>query len=131
MFLFHVPYTTMQYVGLGFLFSLYLFQGLKFVVYDLPREKKREAELKEEVERLDKKIQEHKSSAPSRHGSAWTASPVGIEFISEEDNSMQASLLRQTAIFKSQSLLVPVVETISQEDISCLDVSDEVGESPF
>ena len=42
-FLFHVPYTTTQYAGLGFLFSLYLFQGLKFVLWDLPHEKKREA----------------------------------------------------------------------------------------
>ena len=118
-------------MGLGFLFSLYLFQGLKFVVYDLPREKKREAELKEEVERLDKQIQERKSTVPSRHGSAWTTSPNAIEYIDEEKNDMQASLLRQTAVFKSQSLLVPVVETISQEEISCLDVSAEVGESPF
>ena len=55
-FLFHVPYTTMQYVGLGFLFSLYLFQGLKFVLYDLPREKKREAAIKEEVEKVDKAL---------------------------------------------------------------------------
>ena len=55
-FLFHVPYTTMQYVGLGFLFSLYLFQGLKFVLYDLPREKKREAAIKGEVEKVDKAL---------------------------------------------------------------------------
>lgn len=55
-FLFHVPYTAMQYVGLGFLFSLYLFQGLKFVLYDLPREKKREAAIKEEVEKVDKAL---------------------------------------------------------------------------
>ena len=52
-FLFHVPYTTMQYIGLGFLFSLYLFQGLKFVLYDLPREKKRETAIKEEVKKVD------------------------------------------------------------------------------
>ena len=55
-FLFHVPYTTMQYIGLGFLFSLYLFQGLKFVLYDLPREKKREAAIKEEVEKVEKTL---------------------------------------------------------------------------
>ena len=55
-FLFHVPYTTMQYIGLGFLFSLYLFQGLKFVLYDLPREKKRENAIKEEVEKVDKAL---------------------------------------------------------------------------
>ena len=47
----------MQYVGLGFLFSLYLFQGLKFVLYDLPREKRREAALKDEVEKVDKQLQ--------------------------------------------------------------------------
>ena len=46
----------MQYVGLGFLFSLYLFQGLKFILYDLPREKKREAAIKEEVEKVDKQL---------------------------------------------------------------------------
>ena len=51
--LFHVPYTMMQYVGLGFLFSLYIFQGLKFAFYDLPREKKREAAVKVEVEKVD------------------------------------------------------------------------------
>ena len=47
----------MQYIGLGFLFSLYLFQGLKFVLYDLPREKRREAALKDEVEKVDKQLQ--------------------------------------------------------------------------
>lgn len=55
-FLFNVPYTIMQYVGLGYLFSLYIFQGIKFLVWDLPREKAREIELKQEVERLDKVI---------------------------------------------------------------------------
>ena len=55
-FLFHVPYTTMQYVGLGFLFSLYIFQGLKFVLWDLPKERKREAAVKEEVEKFDKAL---------------------------------------------------------------------------
>ena len=48
----------MQYIGLGFLFSLYIFQGLKFVLWDLPKEKKREAAVKEEVENFDKAVQE-------------------------------------------------------------------------
>ena len=58
MFLFHVPYTMMQYVGLGFLFALYLFQGIKFAVYDLPKEKKREAAVKKEIEEVDKALEE-------------------------------------------------------------------------
>lgn len=41
-FLFNVPYTMMQYIGLAFLFSLYGFQGFKFILWDLPKEKKRE-----------------------------------------------------------------------------------------
>lgn len=41
--LFNVQYTAMQYGGLAFIFALYIFQGLKFVFYDLPKEKKREA----------------------------------------------------------------------------------------
>ena len=51
----------MQYVGLGFLFSLYLFQGLKFVLYDLPRENKREAAVKQEIEKVDRALSEAKS----------------------------------------------------------------------
>ena len=47
-----------QYVGLGFLFSLYIFQGLKFALYDLPRERKREAAVKKEIELIDKALQE-------------------------------------------------------------------------
>jgi hypothetical protein len=39
-FLFHTPYVLAQYIALGWLFSLYAFQGLKFLFYDLPREKK-------------------------------------------------------------------------------------------
>ena len=52
-FLFHVPYTLVQYCGLAWLFSLYIFQGLKFLFWDLPREKKRDAAKKKEVEKLD------------------------------------------------------------------------------
>ena len=48
----------MQYVGLGFLFALYLFQGIKFAVYDLPKEKKREAAVKKEIEEVDKALEE-------------------------------------------------------------------------
>ena len=70
MFLFHVPYTTMQYVGLGFLFSLYSFQGLKFVFWDLPRERKREAAIAAEVEIVEKALQE--ARAKSVHSSAGT-----------------------------------------------------------
>ena len=58
MLLFHVPYTMMQYVGLGFLFSLYIFQGVKFLIWDLPREKKREAALAAEVQQVEKALKE-------------------------------------------------------------------------
>ena len=51
--LFNVPFTTMQYVGLAFLFSLYIFQGIKFIIWDLPKEKAHDAALKHEVERID------------------------------------------------------------------------------
>ena len=56
-FLFHVQYTTMQYIGLGFLFSLYAFQGIKFLVWDLPKEKAREEAKKAELSRMDEAIQ--------------------------------------------------------------------------
>lgn len=56
-FLFHVPYTTAQYIGLGFMFSLYLFQGLKFALYDLPREKKRELKKIAEIERQQRELE--------------------------------------------------------------------------
>ena len=56
--LFHVPYTTMQYVGLGFLFSLYLFQGLKKFFWDLPREKKREDAIEAEVQKVEQALKE-------------------------------------------------------------------------
>ena len=53
----------MQYVGLGFLFSLYIFQGLKFALYDLPREKKREAAIKTDIDKVDKALAEACSRA--------------------------------------------------------------------
>lgn len=62
-FLFHVPYTTMQYVGLGFLFSLYLFQGLKFVIWDMPKEKKRAIAIKSEVEKIEKALLDQQQSS--------------------------------------------------------------------
>ena len=46
----------MVYVGLGVLFALYVFQAAKFLIWDLPREKKREAAKLAEVERLDNAI---------------------------------------------------------------------------
>ena len=48
----------MQYVGLGFLFSLYVFQGLKFLFWDLPREKKRETAIEAEVQQVEKALKE-------------------------------------------------------------------------
>ena len=56
-FLFNVPYTMMQYIGLAFLFSLYGFQGFKFILWDLPKEKKREEAKKAELNRIDEAIQ--------------------------------------------------------------------------
>ena len=55
-FLFHTPYTIAQYCGLGYLFCLYIFQGIKFVVWDLPREKKRDMAKRDEVQKLEKAI---------------------------------------------------------------------------
>ena len=77
-FLFHVPYTTMQYAGLGFLFSLYLFQGLKFALWDLSHEKRREAAIKAEVEKVEKALQEaHTRSILSNAGAKATAPATG------------------------------------------------------
>ena len=56
--LFNVKYTAMQYGGLAFIFALYVFQGLKFVLYDLPKEKKREAAVRRELENVDKALEE-------------------------------------------------------------------------
>ena len=36
-FIFKVPIALVQYCGLAFLFSLYIFQGLKYLVFDLKR----------------------------------------------------------------------------------------------
>ena len=40
-FLFKVPYTMVQYIGIGWLFLCYTFQGLKFLFWDRPRENAR------------------------------------------------------------------------------------------
>lgn len=40
--IFKVPYTLLQYIGLGWLFTVYIFQGLKVVIYDRPKQKKRD-----------------------------------------------------------------------------------------
>ena len=58
MLLFHVQYTAMQYGGLVFIFLLYVFQGLKFVFYDMPKEKKREAAVRRQLEDVDKALEE-------------------------------------------------------------------------
>ena len=39
------------------MFSLYLFQGLKFLVYDLPKERKIAAAKLAELEKLDEELQ--------------------------------------------------------------------------
>ena len=43
----------MQYIGLAALFGIYIFQGLKFIVWDMPRNRKREAAKLEEIERIE------------------------------------------------------------------------------
>mmetsp|Transcript_35636 Transcript_35636/g.43650 ORF Transcript_35636/g.43650 Transcript_35636/m.43650 type:complete len:82 (+) Transcript_35636:740-985(+) len=52
-FLFSTHYTTLQFCGIGFLFCLYIGQGLKFLLYDMPKEKRRTEAKKREVERID------------------------------------------------------------------------------
>ena len=52
-FLFKETYTLMQYLGLVALFAIYVFQGLKFLVWDLPRSKKRQAAKLAEIERIE------------------------------------------------------------------------------
>lgn len=37
--IFHNIYTLVQYIGLAFLFGLYIFQGIKYICWDAPREK--------------------------------------------------------------------------------------------
>ena len=59
--IFNVPYTLMQYVGLAYLFTIYIFQGLKFLLWDLPKQRKRDMAKKEEVERVTEFIDEIKT----------------------------------------------------------------------
>jgi len=54
--LFHEPFTMMQYIGLGWIFVLYVFQGFKFLIWDLPKERKREEAQKEELGKIDDEI---------------------------------------------------------------------------
>ena len=54
--LFHTEYTTLQYGGIGFLFGIYIFQGLKFIFYDRKREAKRAEKKRMEIERLDEAL---------------------------------------------------------------------------
>ena len=56
--LFHVYYTPLQDIALGYLFLLYLFQGLKYSLYD----SKKKAAKKEEK---DKKREEIKAAKRS------------------------------------------------------------------
>ena len=51
----------MQYVGLAYLFAIYIFQGLKFLLWDLPKQRKRDIAKKEEVERVTEFIDEIKT----------------------------------------------------------------------
>ena len=53
-FLFKVPYTLVQYIGLAFVFSIYIFQGLKYLFFDMPRQRVRVAAKLAEVDRVDK-----------------------------------------------------------------------------
>ena len=48
----------MQYVGLALLFAIYLIQGLKFLLYDMPRDKARTKLKIAEIERVDKATRE-------------------------------------------------------------------------
>ena len=60
--LFDADFNLAQYIALGFLFSLYIAQGIKFLVYDLPREKKRDELKRKEVEKLGEEILNLKNS---------------------------------------------------------------------
>jgi len=51
MFLFDVPFTTVQYIGLGYLFSLYGLQGVKLIYDSKQAKKKREVSLHAHSER--------------------------------------------------------------------------------
>jgi len=42
--LFHVTYTLIQYSALGYLMLLYVFQGLKYVLYDSKKKAKKQDE---------------------------------------------------------------------------------------
>jgi len=52
---------------LGFLFSLYLFQGLKFLCYDLPQEKRIEAAKIAELEKLDAELNQEIEDRKNDH----------------------------------------------------------------
>ena len=56
LFLFHVHYTPVQYAGLAYLFALYAFQGLKFLFFDLPKERERDELKKSQLEQIDQEI---------------------------------------------------------------------------
>ena len=55
-FVFKEPFSLMQDIALGVLLLAYAFQAAKFLIWDLPREKKREAAKLAELERLDDAI---------------------------------------------------------------------------
>ena len=47
----------MQFVGLGLLFGIYVVQGVKFIVWDMPREKLRTQKKIEEIDRINKALE--------------------------------------------------------------------------
>ena len=71
MSLFGARYTLIQYIGLVILFLIYIFQGVKFALYDLPKAKKREAAKIAEVLRIE------------------AATRDGIKFLDDDDAGLE------------------------------------------
>lgn len=48
-FLFHESFAPIQFIGIGYLFALYAVQGVKFIYWDIPKEKARTEKKKDKI----------------------------------------------------------------------------------
>ena len=100
--IFHVVYTFIQYIGLGLLFSLYIFQGLKYLLFDLPRNRKREQLKLEELQKVDEIVFGGEHGARSVAMSNFSKRFLGSQneplvSVTEEDSSKEnKSSLKET-----------------------------------
>ena len=69
LFLFDASFNPVQWIGLTILFGVYVFQGMKFLIWDAPRQKKRDALKLLEVERMNDAIKELHSKLSDKYNS--------------------------------------------------------------